>query len=205
MNAFEQSLLVTARSLTILTPFLEERHGHFIVTDKGRLSRFLQKEVGDLMLNDKSGRVWTIEVKAEERFTGNLFLETWSNRNLDDVMRHAEVGSTIGWLYGSRADVLLYHFIGDDKLYAFSFFALKRWAFVHPSKRLRMAEPDASGIRSENVGRIYDFRECVQQRYNQRNQTCGRLVPIKTLQAECQPPGKLFHPRQLALELGDGP
>lgn len=197
MNAFTEARKVEARSLVVLTPFLEERHGHFVLTGKGRLARFLQERIGDLLFNDAAGNVWTVELKAELRFTGNLFLETWSNRNFDDPVSHAEHGSRRGWLDTCAADLLFYHFIGDDRLYVFNFLALKRWAFVAESPRF--SEPDASGLKRKLVGRSNDFPEVLQVKYGQPNRTCGRLVPVRTLERECQPPPKLLHPRQIAL------
>lgn len=202
MNSFDQARTVEARSLAILTPFITETHGGFVLTTKGRLSAFLQREVGDLLFNDSHGNVWSVELKAEQRFTGNLFLETWSNRNLADAMSHAERGCTVGWLVQCKADLLFYHFLDSDSLYVFSLLALKRWAFEAPSRRMRMAEAGADGVRSELLGRVYDFAEKAQHKYAQMNVTCGRIVPLRVLEQECAPPPRLLRPRQLALELG---
>lgn len=203
MNPFAKASLVEARSLAVLEPFIAETHGRYVLTNKGRLGSYLQQEVGDLLFNDGDGRLWAVELKAEQRFTGNLFLETWSNRNLEDPAAHAERGSNPGWLYKLRADLLFYHFIDDDRLYVFSLFALKQWAFDAPSKRMRMAEPDSSGVRSELRGRLFDFCERPQGKYEQRNDTYGRIVPIKVLEQECSPPPKLLRPRQLSLDMSE--
>jgi hypothetical protein len=196
VTAFDQARLVEARSLAILEPLIVERHGRFVLTGKGRLSAFLQRELGDLMFNGPDGRLWSVEVKAEQRFTGNLFLETWSNRNLADAFSHAERGCKVGWLVECRADLLFYHFLDVDRLYVLELFALKRWAFTDPSQRLRVAGG------SDLVGRIYDFPEKAQAKYDQRNETCGRIVPLAALEREMVPAPKLLHPRQLLLDLG---
>lgn len=203
MSAFDQGRLVEARSLAVLGPFIEATQERYVLTAKGRLAAYLQREVGDVLFNDRRGRVWSIELKAELRHTGNLFLETWSNRNLDEVASHAERGSTVGWLYTTRADLLLYHFVEDDRLYVLSVMALKRWAFMAPSRRSTMSDPDASGVRREMQGRLYDFAERAQAKYRQPNDTRGRLVPVTVLEREMVPPPVLLRPlRQLGLAAG---
>jgi hypothetical protein len=197
VSAFDQARDVEARSLVVLEPFLVERHGRYVLTGKGRLARYLQERVGDLLFNDRAGNVWSVELKAEQKSTGNLFLETWSNRNFDDPVSHAEHGCTVGWLLKATADLLLYHFLDCDRLYAFNLLALKRWAFTAES--VRKAE-DGGKL----PGRVYDFVELVQQKYRQPNRTAGRIVPIRVLERECRPPPKLLHPRQLLLDLGKG-
>jgi hypothetical protein len=57
--------------------------------------------------------VASVEIKAQR---GNLFLEVWSNKNLDDRGSHIERGSTPGWLITCRADVLGFHFIDADTI-----------------------------------------------------------------------------------------
>lgn len=182
MNSFDLARTIEARSLAVLEPFIAERHGRFVLTDKGALSAFLQREVGDLLFNDRKGRVVSVELKAETRYTGNLFLETWSNRNLEDRAGRAERGAVPGWLLVCRADLLFYHFIEKDILLIFDLLSLQRWAFLSPNK-------------SGNAGRVYDFPEKTQLRYAQRNTTCGRIVPIAVLEEECAVPPVRYAPR----------
>lgn len=203
MTGFAQARLVESRAMTVLEPFLLARGDRYVLTDKGRLARFMQEQIGDLLMNDRNGKLWSVEVKSEQRFTGNLFLETWSNRNLDDLFRHAEVGSNPGWLHKSRADILFYHFLDHDKLYVFNLFALKRWAFNEPSQVRASSAEDAAGFKGPLLGRIYDFREIRQSKYKQMNDTWGRIVPIKVLEKEVRPPPKLLHPRQICMDFGE--
>ncbi|HEX7122878.1 MAG TPA: hypothetical protein VF178_10950, partial [Gemmatimonadaceae bacterium] len=116
--------------------------------------RELQREIGDVLRNrsTESDTVESIEIKAEqENRHGNLFLETWSNRRR----------RTTGWMFHCKADWLLYYFVLSDECYAVRLPKLQAWAF--------------------DRGRIYDFPEREQQKYDQLNDTWGRCVPITTL------------------------
>ena len=156
MGAFEDAKQVEARSLKILLPLLEAKaeNGHLVLTDKGRLSKELQKRYGDIFLNGKGGGLQAIEIKAEESdLYDNFFLETWSNRSR----------LTVGWMITLRCDWLLYHFLEQDDLYFIDFPALQHWAF-----------------RENN---IYAYQEKPQNKYKQMNDTWGRCVPHKIVRA----------------------
>lgn len=185
MNAFDLARGVEAQAMVRLLPFVEERaqSGRYVVTDKGRLAPFLQEIVGDVIFNDKQDRMWSIEIKAERRFTGNLFLETWSNRNLENPDSHARRGSNVGWLAKLQADLLFYYFLDVDRLFIGQVFALKRWAFGH----------------GKVEGRLYDYKEVTQAKYAQLNDTVGRLVSIADLCREMAPAPKLYSVSQLDL------
>lgn len=182
MNTFERCNLLAVRSQAELLPFLEQRGNRWILTDKGRLGEFLQKTVGDVVLNDQAGRMWTVEMKAEGRFTGNLFLEIWSNFNFRDYGSYVGFGPRPGWLLTMSADILFYHFPNEDRLFTMSLPALQRWAFCHQSANL--SEPDARGKRSRLSGRVFDFRQVEQSAHQQKNQTVGAIVPIDVLKRE---------------------
>jgi hypothetical protein len=107
-----------------------------------------------------------LEIKVEQRWSGNHFLETWSNRNLDDPDAHYDHGSTPGWLVTSRADLLLFYFLDSDDLVTVPLLRLKRWAFD-------------SGPQDG----VYAWPEKLQHRYGQRNDTWGRCVPVEHLEA----------------------
>jgi hypothetical protein len=168
MTAFNAASLVEARGMQVLLPWLEEKsYGgkRLVLTAKGALARKLQLEVGDILINIGPSTVWALELKIEQEHTGNLFLETWSNRNLETVQGHAQYGSNPGWMMHSRADLLLYYFLDTDDLYALPMFKLKRWAF--------RIDDDWPGI--------YRFKERPQGRYSQANDTWGRVVPVAAL------------------------
>jgi hypothetical protein len=127
----------------------------------------LQKSFGDFFISTDAETVRSLEIKVERQWTGNLFLETWSNRNLDDQHAHFEHGSTPGWLVTSRADLLLFYFLDTDDLVTVPLLRLKRWAF-------------GSGPQ----GGVYAWPELKQGRYAQRNDSWGRTVPVDHLERE---------------------
>lgn len=201
MSAFEDAKSVEAASLLALRPFLEETQGRYVLTNKGAASKLIQETLGDILFNDRKGRLWSVEMKAERRWTGNLFLEVWSNRNLTDAENHSGRGSKAGWLVTTGADLLFWHFIDADKLVICNMLALKQWAFATPGKRL--SEPNARGESVQLPGRIWDFEEKAQKAYSQLNDTRGRIVPVSVLEREMQPPPKVRGVRQLTLSLID--
>lgn len=183
MDAFARTCSVETQGRSILEPFLVEKaDGRLVMFDKGAMARALQETVGDGVFSE-NGRQWFVEIKTEQRFTGNLFLETWSNRNLKSRDNHAALGSNPGWLLKLKADLLLYYFLDNDHLYILDLFKLKRWAFALPGK-------------SGNDGRLWDYCEVEQGATIQRNDTRGRIVPIADLAEE--PGFRLLHPRDIA-------
>jgi hypothetical protein len=183
LNSFEEASLVSEEALKYLLPFIAGKcDTGYVLIDKGQLAEFLQKIVGDVIAS-ANGRCWTIEIKAEWKFTGNFFLELFSNRNLDDPASHAMRGSTVGWLYTLRCDLLFYYFHDVDELYILRFFPLKQWAF-------------GSGKES---GLIQFFEQKSQQKYYQRNDTWGAIVPIDVLPSSVLI--KKLNPRQMVLGL----
>jgi len=193
MNGFAKASLVEARGLAILMPYLVERahEGRVVRTSKGNLSKHLQASFGDVMLNTDEETVHSLEIKVEEENrTGNLFLETWSNRNLDNRDSHSERGSKPGWMISQRADFLLYYFLCSDELFTIPFFRLKRWAFGFEASPGRQID-----------GRIYKYDEKPQAKYSQLNDTWGRCVPISVLEKEIKL--KRTSVRQLGLDFDD--
>ena len=116
---YQRCLDTEREAMRRLLPMLEMKayRSRFVVTSKGRLSPFLQKTVGDVLLNTDSETIVSVEIKAEERHTGNLFLETWSNR-------HRE---TPGWMRTLDADFLFSYFLDQDSLYVLNFQKLRAW------------------------------------------------------------------------------
>jgi hypothetical protein len=153
-----------------LLPHLESRawRGHVIQVAKGPLARTFQKSFGDLLIATGPGSAASVEVKVQRRWTGNAWLETWSNKNLDHRGSHVERGSTPGWLVTCRADVLAFHFLDLDTVHFLPLFRLQQWAFGT----------------DDRPGRVYDFPERRQRRYAQPNDSWGRIVPMEVLARE---------------------
>lgn len=166
-NAFAIASGVEKKGMEVLLPYIRERslNGQLVTTEKGRLSMELQARYGDVLFNAKNGEVVAVEVKIEQRNKyGNLFLETWSNRNYQMSKR--------GWLDTLNADYIWYYFLDDDELYIIDFPRLWNWCYV--------------------AGNIYNYPEKEQKKYDQLNTTCGRVVPIEHLLAAQQDGGKII-------------
>lgn len=170
MNGFDSARGIETQAMSILLPYLEEvSEGRLVMTEKGTLARWLQECVGDVVMSVRK-EMLAVEIKAERQHTGNLFLETFSNRNLEDRANHARLGMTPGWLMKIRADLLLYYFLDKDILYSVDVFSLKRWMFGHSDR-----------LGAWGRGR---FKERMQRRYSQLNDTWGVIVPLRTLHEE---------------------
>jgi hypothetical protein len=184
MNAFDSARMVEAESLAILKPFLEDySSGSYWISAKGPLAKCFQEQHGDVLFVDTTGTMKSVEMKAERKHTGNLFMEIWSNRNFDDRSSFLDRGCNPGWLSKLRSDYLFYHFLDRDTLYILNLWKLQRWAF---------------GCR-DGRAHIYDreYSEVVQRRHEQRNITVGRLVPLADLKSAGLV--KVFFPKQSEL------
>lgn len=121
-SAFDRCKEVEQRSLEILKPWLREHtdEGRYVMTDKGRLSAVMQQRFGDILMQKNGLAIW-VEVKAEEKYTGNLFVEAWSNLSSGNP----------GWFHKLNADVILFHFLDRDSLLIVDFQRLREW-LLHP-------------------------------------------------------------------------
>ena len=160
-NAFQVAQEIESDGIKLLLPLLNKFafSGKLVHIGDGRRAEELQKVVGDFCLTGHDDKLYTVEVKVDTRDeTGNLFLETWSNKQR----------FTPGWMVTGNFDVLLYHFINIDMVLSINFQKLKGWAF------------GTDGMK----GRVYDFREVKQNRFDQKNDTHGRIVPITIIEKE---------------------
>jgi hypothetical protein len=150
MNAFAKAQEVETLAMRELMPWLTLKFSPVETCD----NEFLQRTLGDFTITQNTQKR-SVELKAEQRFTGNLFLEVWSNRP----------ARTLGWLYTSRSDLLAYYFCDRRDLYVFSLPALQDWCF---------------GV-GEKDGNIYRYPEKHQSKYNQLNFSFGRVTPIEAI------------------------
>lgn len=160
-NAFAKAQEVEALAMKELMPWLTLKFSPVETCD----NQFLQKVIGDLVIT-QAAQKRSVELKAEQRWTSNLFLESWSNRP----------ARTLGWLYTSRADLLAYYFCDKKWLYVFHLPALQDWCF---------------GVGAKD-GALYKYPERHQARYNQLNYSYGRCVPIRDIEDSKAVPMKLF-------------
>lgn len=159
MNAFDECRKTEQASLDALYPLLSQSFdGKLIATAKGWLAADLQKMAGDYVA-ERNNEVVGLEIKTEKRHTGNLFIETWSNKS-----RNRE-----GWIFTTQADYVLYHFQDRNVCYVLSMRRFRDFCFTSPSKYTGYA------------GRLFDYREVPQAKHEQKNDTWGRLVPIDDL------------------------
>lgn len=154
MNAFDKGRDVERIAREEILPWLLLKCDTVEATDS---SEFLQKICGDFIVTQMTAK-YGIELKAEARFTGNAYLETWSNRER----------MTPGWLMTSRARYLFYYFNDTKSLYIIELESLQRWAF-------------GAGT---GDGRIYKYPEKPQGKYDQLNDTWGRVVGFEELRRQ---------------------
>lgn len=155
MDSFNEARKVEAESWRRIEPIVRSWFTDFFLFDNGELSKDFQVICDAVGRSERTGKMLGVEFKAERRYTGNFFLELHSNL--------APKRYSIGWFYKSRADILVYHFLDEDLLFAIDLPALQKWAFEMPDGR---------------VPRIMDYKALVQQVHEQKNKTCGSLVPI---------------------------
>lgn len=120
MSTYRDSLDTEAQGMRDVLPFIGERaeNGQFVVTNKGRLSAELQTKYGDVFMNKPGGEIVSVELKTERDWTGNLFIETWSNMPVKK-----------GWFHTLDADFLLYYFLDVRTLYVMEFKRLREYLF----------------------------------------------------------------------------
>lgn len=165
MNSFNAASELEKQSLGVLIPMLLEMFdGNMLATNSHSHSADLQKTCGDFLARKSIGDVIGLEMKAEMKHTGNVFIETWSNRKW----------FASGWLFTSKADYILYHFLDSEVCYVISMRGLK--TFCHITESPKTKKP----------GRLLDYPEVPQKKYDQLNDTWGRLIPVGDLKsAQC--------------------
>lgn len=178
MSSFEQNVFFEDRCIERIihyfTPILAERGLYFMLvqrthdeTRKQGLTRDLQKTLGDAMLL-KNGRIHrTVDFKCERRSSPNIFVETYSNLDLEGRLAP-------GWLYHLRTDEIWYFFADVGALHRICLPSLRTWL-----GEIVPLDGDASGRRHV---RLMGFREVLQNTHAQPNRTVGRLVPLTALQ-----------------------
>ncbi len=130
MNAFENCQHIEARARGLILPWLNARYSAvFDFARRDDTAMQMQWAGIDLLLvkepaGPSSRDSVTVELKAEQRTTGNLFLETWSNRKTQRP----------GWIRSSKAVGLLYLFLDTETLYVAHMGKLQEWATANLSR-----------------------------------------------------------------------
>lgn len=157
MDSFQQTCDIERLGEADLLPYMEAVWPNCAYyTTKHH--KWVQKFLGDCLVS-RDGDAKYIEIKTEQQYTGNLFIETWSNKSRD----------TLGWFHACHADWLWYYFLDDRKLYVIPLPTLQKW-----------------GHQPTKAPRIECFKEVPQRKYDQRNDTWGRLVPIHIVLKEIE-------------------
>jgi hypothetical protein len=157
----KQSDSVERYAASWVFPFLQSQLPDGYVVKPVPQSIEMQHRYGDKWLTSaKHLEAIEAELKAEEKHTGNLFVETWSD------IRNGHHG----WLYHYSDETrLAYAFNDTHTLYTCKIGELRKWAH---------------GEGYESAIRIEDFRPVEQQKYTQKNLTVGRLVPVEVFLLE---------------------
>lgn len=161
MTAYDECLSVEAKGQKIISDWLTEC-GCTVVFNLNDSRGQEFQTYGDLIVvGPNSEKHELIELKIEEANShGNLFIETWSNKNWWNP----------GWIFKTKAEWLFYYFLQEDELYRIRIEDLRRFVF---------------GIgKTGTVSAFAKYREKPQKKYNQPNQTCGLCVPIKDIEAQ---------------------
>lgn len=169
-NSFDQTKMVEAESRRIIEPLLElHTNGRYVYTDKGRLSKEFQRRYGDVLVNmAQRGDMLSVEMKAERKETGNLFLELFSNGSRYNF----------GWMAHSDADLLFYHFLDSDALYITDMQWLRSWFWfgIGPTRK--------NGSQRIHRPGFVRFEMKRQKTYSQMNDTWGCPVSVMVIKDE---------------------
>ena len=125
-------------------------------TNRAKNSELLQRTIGDYLVPCVDGKLESYDVKTEREYTGNLFVETWSNRA-------AGVWEKLGWIYTLRSDYLMAIYLDVKAAFVIPYGPLYEWCITS--------------------GNLYvgNYRERLVHRSangQQRNQTIGYPVPF---------------------------
>lgn len=141
-----------------------------ILDTKNALRRAIwQRSFGDFIIQSRfTGKLFSVEVKTERTYTGNLFVESWSSYiPADQDQSHARRG----WIHTLECDYLLAIYL--DTLFGFiiPFQSLQRWCCTGDNLSLKQRGYKEKSCR--------DWREM-----KQLNCTLGYPVPFKDFTEE---------------------
>ena len=140
MNGYNKANIIEALGEERLLSVIQQYSPLRKITDK----------LGQDTLGDYEFNGCYHEFKFEEKYTGNLFLESWSNKSRNKV----------GWMFKPMEAIFLwYGFLNKGIVYCINFVSLKDWF-------------------KENQ---YKYKEIMQSKYVQSNDTYGRIIPLKDI------------------------
>ena len=166
MQAGSEASSVEAYAASWVFPFLLSKlpEGATMVPVPNNIG--MQHRHADAWVRTQDGEAFWVELKSEQKHTGNLFIEQFSNLKT----------GTVGWLYHYHDDTILaYAFNDTHTLYTCRFGALRAWAFgesKHPE--------------SLSHYRLEDFNSKGQSKYEQNNEPLGFIVPVDFFLSEVE-------------------
>lgn len=180
MSTFRQSTRTELEGMRRLTGWLQSISSPtklmplgYRFTNHMRDAKEWQQVWGDVAyFCRRDQRVKTLELKIEERFTGNAFLEAFSNlpATRQDFLQR---GINCGWLFKNPAEQTGFQFLDNDSFFLLDTFNLKSWALDTQTSH-----------RPDTRPRLYDFKFTEQRKCEQKNHTWGHVVPLAILEKE---------------------
>lgn len=146
INSFEKCRQTELKGLAELIPFANYYKVQLIPTE-GQF--YFQKSLGDA-IRIKHGQYKTVEYKIEEKWTGRLYVEEWSN-----LCTTNSALSTPGWLRTCGSDYIWYYFRDKKLLYT-----------TKPNRLKKLVE--------EN-----NFTMLKQTKHKQKNEAWGYVIPVE--------------------------
>lgn len=110
---------IEADGRALFLPYLEATSDRVVDTNAFRSSEAAQRTFGDFLVW-RGAQVLGWELKVEQAYTGNLFLEAFSNAWPG---RHERAG----WLYTLRADYVTFVFLSNRTAFTTELPALREW------------------------------------------------------------------------------
>jgi hypothetical protein len=154
---FGKCLDIERESKRLLLPFVMEKFGH---APREIPHDYESQRTGDWVITRRDNYEFTVELKAEEKFTGNVFLETMSNWH----------SSRYGWFLTSSAFQVWYVFLDLRTVYVLPLGVLRRWFW-------------GSDVDPED-GACGRYRQVTQSKHQQKNMTQGYIVSVYDITAE---------------------
>lgn len=114
---FSESLTVGGLGESIMKQHLEHSANVKEVLDVSHEPEYQDKDIDFVVTLKNRKDPVTVEVKTDTYKSGNFFFETVSNSG----------AQTQGCMYKSKADFILYYFLGYDKVYMIKRTAFLRW------------------------------------------------------------------------------
>lgn len=161
--SFRKDLSTAEQAMRMVTPLLESWKvpgTTLLDTNDAHQAELWQRTLGDVLMTTRwDGKHKGVEVKGEKTYTGNLFIETWSNREFGR--------QRIGWAFTTQCDSLVMVYLDVRAAFVMRMQKLYTWCFEDGNLYRLMPEKERV-VHQSKEGR-------------QRNVTCGVPVPYSAV------------------------